>query len=56
MTFPNVAYAIIFDDRERSRLVPMSATNAAGIDIGLMFIGRESGLSEYLLFSWFSSP
>jgi hypothetical protein len=51
MTFPNVAYAVIFDDRERSRLVPMSAGNAAGIDIGLMFIARESGLSECLISS-----
>lgn len=50
MQINNIAYVIVFDDRVRPttkpNLVPMSATDATGIDIGLLFVSYASGMRE----------
>lgn len=51
MQINNVAYVIVFDDRVRPttkpNLVPMSATDATGIDMGMLFVSYASGMREY---------
>jgi len=43
---PNVIqYLIVYDDKERSQLVPMSANVSRGIDVGLLFTSLKSGIA-----------
>ena len=44
MTYPFVEYVIVYDDRTRSSLVPMSATNPDGITVGLLFVSHATGI------------
>jgi len=46
MLLENVAFVILYDDRERSQLLPMSASNSADIDVGLMFVSYSTGIRK----------
>jgi hypothetical protein len=44
MTFDFVKYVIVYDDRARSALVPMSATDPDDITVGLLFVSYSTGI------------
>jgi len=44
MTYDFLKYVIVFDDRARSALVPMSATDPDGITVGMLFVSHTSGI------------
>jgi hypothetical protein len=41
-----VKYVIVYDDRARSALVPMSATDPDGITVGMLFVSQTTGLRK----------
>ena len=43
----NVDFVIVYDDRERSSLVPMSATDPAGISVGMLFVSQSTGSRKF---------
>jgi hypothetical protein len=43
-----VKYVIVYDDRARSALVPMVATDPDGITVGMLFVSQTSGLRKLL--------
>lgn len=47
MLMENVAFIIIYDDRSRAHLVPMSATDPAGIDVRLIFVSHATGIRKF---------
>lgn len=49
MTMDNVAFVIVYDDRERSALVPMSASDPAGIGVGMLFVSQSTGSRKFQL-------
>ena len=46
MLIPEVAFVIIYDDHNQSHLVPMSATDAHGITVRLLFVSSTTGACE----------
>lgn len=52
MTIAKVEYLVIFDDRTRSDLVTMSASEPDSINIGLLFISLRSAKGEWFLDSF----
>jgi hypothetical protein len=44
MTYGYIKYVIVYDDRARSALVPMSATDPDNITVGMLFVSRTSGM------------
>jgi hypothetical protein len=48
MLLPNVDFAIIYDDRARTHLVPMSASEPDGITLGMMFVSYSTGVRKFI--------
>ena len=44
-----VQYLIVYDDRMRLALEPMSTTNPDGITIGLLFVSETTGLHKFYI-------
>lgn len=44
MTYDFIKYVIVYDDRARSALVPMSATDPDGITVGMLFVSHSTGI------------
>jgi hypothetical protein len=47
MLLPNVDFCIIYDDRARTHLVPMSASEPDGITMGMMFVSYSTGVRKF---------
>lgn len=47
MKFANVDYIIVHDDRSRTQLVPMSASDTSEISNHLLFVSYETGLRKF---------
>lgn len=49
MEIPNVDFVIVYNDHDDQHLVPMSATDPAGINVHLLFVSHTSGMCKYLI-------
>lgn len=47
MNLLNVEIVIVYDDRERSSLVPMSASDPAAITVGMLFVSQSTGSRKF---------
>lgn len=46
LLLPNVKFCVIYDDRSRTHLVPMSASESNDLDVGMIFVSYNTGIRK----------